>query len=132
MQKLFKRNFEQKCQELGVGANQSMFFKRGFFQKLGCSPFCAVESDRVSGSSARELQKSFELLCKENTQQLQRSLHVIIHFNISETFVSQSVQSIMENIHKYLKEDTFVVISVQYHENGEKQKESFHLFLEEA
>lgn len=131
MQKLSRKKFELKCQELGVGANQSMFFKKGFFQKFGCSPFCTVVSEGVSADTAQGLQESFEELCEGCSENLQRSLHVIVHFNINEAFALQRVQNIMESLHRCIREDTNVVMSVQYYKNDEKRSDSLHLFLEE-
>jgi len=64
LQKLSKKKFELKCEELGIASKQSMFFKTGFFQKFGCSPFCSVHSIGTAAKSATKLKSSFQTLCQ--------------------------------------------------------------------
>jgi len=131
MQRLSKKKFEQKCEELGVGANQSIFFKRGFFQKFGCSPFCSVEYISVFATSEKHLKQKFIQYSQENKVFLKKSSSVLIHFNINEHFTLQGVQKMMEELHKHLREDVDVVMSVIYHNIDTKSRESVSLFLEE-
>lgn len=130
--KLSRKKFEQKCKELGVGANQSMFFKRGFFQKFGCSPFCAVESISTAAKSDDKLAQNFYRLCQKYKDQLQNSSSVLVHFNINEDFAFIYVQEIMEIVQECIKEDVNTAMSVQYHKGDVEQKESVYLFWEEG
>ena len=131
MQKLSKKKFEQKCEELGVGANQSIFFKKGFFYKFGCNPFCSVEHISIPANSIEELEQKFLQKTQENEAVLQMSSSAIIHFNINKNFTFQVVQRMMETLHKYLKEDIDVVMSVMYHDKDTTSRESVSLFLKE-
>jgi len=114
MQKLSKGKFQKKCQELGIGANQSLFFKKGFLQKFGCSPFCYVHSISTQSQTPKQLQSSFRSLCQANKEHLQNATHVLIHLQIDENFPFLAVEKMMEVLHSHLKDDTDVMMDIQY------------------
>jgi hypothetical protein len=131
MQKLSKKKFELKCQELGVGANQSLFFKSGFFTKFGCNSFRSVNNVATSAITAEKLQTNFRLLCIKYEEYLKKSSSVVIHFMIEESFPFMVAQEMMQAVHKYFEEECDVAISVQYHQTVEVKQESVYLFFEE-
>ena len=130
--RLSRKKFEQKCKELGVGANKSMFFKRGFFQKFGCNPFCALDSINTTAKSDDKLAQSFYRLCQKYKDKLEKSSSILVHFNINEDFAFIYAQEIMEIVQEHIKEDTNIVMSVKYHTDSEKGIETVYLFLEEG
>lgn len=130
--RLSRKKFEQKCKELGVGANKSMFFKRGFFQKFGCNPFCALDSISTAAKSDDKLIHSFYCLCQKYKDKLEKSSSILVHFNINEDFAFIYAQEIMEIVQEYIKEDTNIVMNVKYHTDSEKRIETVYLFLEEG
>jgi len=130
MQKISKSKFQIKCKELGINANQSIFFKTGFFQKFGCSPFYHLDTMQISEKTAQKLKMTFIRLCQKYLHNLQKSNNVLIHFKVHEDFPFMLVQEMMDTLQKSIKEETNVVMDVSYISN-EVDEISIVLFLEE-
>jgi hypothetical protein len=130
MQKISKSKFQTKCNELGINANQSIFFKTGFFQKFGCSPFCHLDTIQISERTAPKLKINFIRLCQKYLHNLQKSNNVLIHFKIHEDFPFIFVQEMMDTLQKSIQEETNVVMDMSYISN-EVDEISIVLFLEE-
>ena len=130
MQKISKGKFQIKCTELGINANQSIFFKTGFFQKFGCSPFCHLDTMKISEKTVQKLKITFIRLCQKYLHNLQKSNNVLIHFRVHEDFPFILVQEMMDTLQKSIKEETNVVMDVSYLSN-EVDEISIILFLEE-
>ncbi len=130
MQKISKSKFQIKCTELGINANQSIFFKTGFFQKFGCNPFCHLDTMQISERTAPKLKITFVRLCQKYLYDLERSNNILIHFKVNEDFPFILVQEMMYTLQKSIKEETNVVMDVSYISN-ELDTMSIILFLEE-
>jgi len=130
MQKISKSKFQLKCKELGINANQSIFFKTGFFQKFGCSPFCHLDTMQISERTAQKLKITFLGLCQKYMQNLQKSNNVLIHFKVHEDFPFILVQEMMDTLQKSIQEETNVVMDVGYIDT-EVDEMNIVLFLEE-
>ena len=130
MQKISKSKFQLKCTELGINVNQSIFFKTGFFQKFGCSPFCHLDTMQISEKTAKKLKMTFIRLCQKYFHNLQKSNNVLIHFKVNEDFPFILVQDMMDTLQKSIKEETNVIMDMSYISN-EVDEMNIVLFLEE-
>ena len=132
MQKISRGKFQIKCEELDIGSNQSMFFKTGFFQKFGCSPFCHLHTISTSAKKAQKLKVNFAKICQKYANDLSESSNILIHFQIDEAFPFMLVQEMMELVQVSTKEDTNIVMGVKYHQVDNSENESVSLFLEKV
>ena len=119
MQKLSKKKFELKCEELGIASKQSMFFKTGFFQKFGCSPFCSVHSIGTAAKSATKLKSSFQTLCQNEKGYIAQSTNILLYLNIDEKFPFLIVQEMMQTLQNHTSEESNIALDVKYQKETE-------------
>jgi len=131
MQKISKSEFQKKCHKLGIHAEQSIFFKTGFFQKFGCNPFCHLDTIQISEKTAQKLKINFTRLCQKYLQKLQKSNNVLVHFKVSEDFPFVFVQEMMSTLQNFIKEDTNIVMDINYIPLKDKIDMGIVLFMEE-
>ena len=130
MKKISRTKFQIKCEELNIGSNQSMFFKTGFFQKFGCSPFCNLHTISTSAKKPQKLKVNFAKICQKYANDLSESSNILIHFQINEAFPFMLVQEMMQIAQLSTKEDTNIVMGVKYRQKDSNENESVSLFLE--